>query len=149
MSKMIKAAITICRSYGSGEDEIRISIEDNDSLVQFIEIRMTPEQFGNAITGLSHIKVDAEVRGLHLVGKKRERREEFVVVDLPTYSKEDMEPIILEAATPLETDGWKASAYLALNTQGGRSLVQGTKNTYRCKIDLVRWVDKEDGEQCD
>lgn len=143
MTSKIKAKLTISRRYGSDETRISISVTCASSRVEFLEIEMTPEDFGNAVTGLSSITVDAEVRGLDLVGKTRERREEVVEVNLPSHGKNICEPLILDAAKQFEVDGWKAGTYTALNTQGGKMLIQGTKDLYRCRVELVRWVDQD------
>lgn len=52
---MKNAAITISR-YSGSESGIRITITDEDSRLQLMEIDLTPEAFGNAVTGLGHVK---------------------------------------------------------------------------------------------
>ena len=139
----IKANVSISRRYGARNgDTISISIEDASSGIQFVDIEMTPEDFGLAVTGLSSMPATGEVRGLDNVGKKHESK--FVKIDvvLPSLTTKDNEAAILAAAAPLEVDGWKASAYWALNVQGGKVLVgEFGSNLYRCTVRFQRYVD--------
>ena len=69
----IKGSISISRT---SDGLIRFQIKDRDAGVKFIEFRMTGEDFGQCITGLSEVEIDAEIKGLDIIGKKKifERR---------------------------------------------------------------------------
>lgn len=51
---------------------IVMTIRDEDSSTSFCEVKFTPEQFANAITGLFSTKCELDVRGLDKLGKKME-----------------------------------------------------------------------------
>lgn len=136
----IKASVSINRRTCRGENDVMcIRVTDETSRAAFLEFEMSMEDFAYAITGLSGIKVDAEVRALHVVGKVREQRTESVDCVVP-FDKEIAERNILEAAAIFEVDGWQASAYTALNTQGGRKMLDLNTQLYRCRVDLYRYV---------
>ena len=143
MTQKIKAKLSISRRFGGDNTSIAISIECKTSGIEFVELELTPEEFGNAVTGLSSIPVECEVRGLDKVGMKRERRIELFDVVLASLKKSDNEAAILSAAERFEVDGWKASAYHALNVQDGKMLIDSAKRLYRCKVEFFRWVDQE------
>ena len=68
----LEGSITISRN---SNDEVAIEFRDELSRVRFVKARMGLEEFSQALFGLSGIEVTLEVRGLELVGLKRENQE--------------------------------------------------------------------------
>lgn len=63
-----------------GPDTMNLVIEDKVSGIQFLEIEMSMEQFGKLLAGGSLVDMQAELRGLENIGKKREyeRASQFI-----------------------------------------------------------------------
>ena len=76
--------ITISRN---NNDEINIRIRDNASRQEFIDIKMTPENFTFLITGQAHVSISGNVNGLDVVGKVRVIEDRFVTT--PSYMSRD------------------------------------------------------------
>lgn len=94
----MRGKVTIGRS---SNDVIRISIEDDDAGITFVTAEMSPADFGMMITGLSGVDAEVTVRGLDLVGTRREHKEEFV----PCKGSPTDKTALL---APFEVDGWGA-----------------------------------------
>ena len=112
---MAKGNITLSRYDSNYEDThpIHLKVEDKDSGTQFIDIGMTLKDFAFLITGMGYIDCQFELRGLDVVGKKREHKKESVSLPpgmfLPT--KEQAKELI----KPFEVDGWIGSIDDATN----------------------------------
>lgn len=145
--KLLNAKITISRQYGGGTEErgsVCISVIDETSGIEFVEVYLTPEQFALAVTGLSACPAKLETRALQYVGKKREMKTEKIMVQLPSGAWEPAkkEAIVREASKSFEVDGWMCSPYRCCNTRGGMRLVGGTFSTlYECDVDFIRYVE--------
>lgn len=107
--------LVISRLSGGGtEHEMRLEISDDTSGVHFIEIRMSPRDFMLALTGCM-MACQMELRGLDLVGLKREHKTEAVPFD-PGFEKlhadrkgldsNERSPLTDAALKPFEVDGW-------------------------------------------
>lgn len=103
MSKKHKGNISISRWSSNREpySGISITIEDESSGTTVLDLDMTPEAFGNAVTGLSSQPCEFDFHGEN-IGKIREQKTEYVRWYDPgkTNSKQD-------ALAPFEIDGWK------------------------------------------
>jgi len=112
---MSKGHITLSKYSSNFEDDhpIHLKIEDADSSAQFIDIRMTLENFALLLTNMGYIDCQFELRALDVVGKKREHKKESVSLPpgmfLPT--KEQAKELI----KPFEVDGWIGSIDDATN----------------------------------
>lgn len=93
----------------NSNNEINICIEDKMSGARFIDVKMTPENFALAITNLSSLNCDFELRGLSVVGKKLEVKKELL--DAKDLSCSNYAEKILELVKPYEIDGWKVDSY--------------------------------------
>ena len=67
-----KIIISRIRSNKRDEDEIEISFIDNQSNTHFATAKMSLETFALALTGLGHLDVEIDVRGLDKVGMNKE-----------------------------------------------------------------------------
>lgn len=104
----MKGNITISRN---SRGVITISLIEEDSRVEFVEAELTTANFAEALTGLAHVECKLKVRGLDLVGLKREVKEELVPIpSSPTESE------IKAAFAPFEVDGWSGYRNDATNS---------------------------------
>jgi hypothetical protein len=96
-------------SYGDGRRKINLTIQDDASRVQFVDLEINLEHMMEALTGLSHCPCEVEVRGLAYVGKTKvtERRE--IVCPLKSCKTEDLRRWLVENA---QEDGWILDSYL-------------------------------------
>jgi len=131
--KNVECRISISRC---SDGTIRISIEDKASNIQFFDGEMTPEAFGDAITGLSLQTVKAEVCSTENVGKKyvREARKVVLPVGLYQYDKEPVGPWIQESC---KEEGWSINTYLG--SRNSFSYDQATK-LYTAHYSVFKYV---------
>ena len=105
---MLPGKININRTSSNQEDDyISISIVDESSHVQFVDVKMSLLAFANAITGMGFNSCDFELRCPELVGMKRERKEELLPRPKFQDTIEDLQKIL----NPFEVDGWIGSLY--------------------------------------
>jgi hypothetical protein len=105
----LKGKISIGRLYGGGEPEVIVQIIDDATRVHFVEGRLSLLEFAQVITGQGEVPIELEVRGLDLLGKRREHKTAFVPFDskyIPDETKR--QKAIDKALKPFEIDGWKA-----------------------------------------
>jgi hypothetical protein len=105
----IKAKITMARMYGGGDPSICIEISDDASGIQFFDGTMTLERFAEAVTGHGCVEIDAEVRGLENIGKKRIVELRQITCPLETFSTEKLEAWLVENG---QEPGWILNSYL-------------------------------------
>ena len=121
---------------------ITFRIEDRLSGIEFCEVHVSLEDFAKAITGQGGIPCRVEVRGLHLVGKRRENKTEQVFV--PDGPFETREARAKAAVAEHEVDGWRGRVGDATNSHnrisGGRD-----EGGYRMRVVFTRWVDEATG----
>jgi hypothetical protein len=106
----MKAQVTISRT---SQDKVVISIVDDASRLQFVEVSMSVEDFGYAITGLAYRPADLEVRGLQYVGKTHIRASRTIECPLNTHDKPTLRKWLEENA---QEDGWLLDTYLGSQT---------------------------------
>ena len=102
----IKVWLSIARTSSSkGPDTVHITFRDEASTIEFAEVRLTLEQFAQAVTGVMVSGVDGTVRALDKVGLKMEHKVEEVPFNCWDL---DRSPARAAAALkPFEVDGWK------------------------------------------
>jgi hypothetical protein len=103
----MKGSITISRfhNYRDGDDmSISITLTDETSRTRFLEVRMTPRDFANALTGQGEVSVEFDLRAQH-VGKKLEVKAEKIPVSGYAPPADEIDRLLLE----YEVDGWMAS----------------------------------------
>lgn len=115
--------------------QIRITIEDDASSINFVEGRMSLENFMEALTGLGFVDIDFEVRGLENIGKTREHKTvEIALGDNVGYGEERY-TIAIQKAKELEVDGWVSQKYF--NSQ---SSFFYAGDILFCRAGFVRYV---------
>lgn len=105
-----QGSITISRVTSShGDPYIQVSVQDETSRHQFIEMTMGMEAFAMALTGMGAQPLTFDLRDVDYVGKRREVKEELVPRPL---SSRDYLPNLIAAVVlkPFEVDGWVGRA---------------------------------------
>lgn len=128
------------RTSGVNEPSIAIEVKDAKSRLTLIEVEVTPEVFGNIVTGLSEQEafIESVYVGPH-IGKTKEVKTVHVEIPKRDFTKDAWEDLALKAVTPDLVDGW--------SVQSGALKPNGHKTKYNpdgsCVfgITLVRWVD--------
>ena len=132
---MAKGMVTISRINTGNGQYMEIRITDGSSGTEFVEAKLSLEDFAKAITGLGYIDCEIETRGLHLLGKKREHKTEMVACNGWELNKND-ESAINNALEPYEIDGWKGSHYDMKNSKNySREFI---------KVGFTRYVDVDE-----
>lgn len=128
--------ITISRvSYNKGDDYISISVEERESCLEIIDIKISFEDFGKAITGLSMQPCKAKLNTNPNINKTREHKIE--IVDFLKYPVYDInENQFSKCVKSIEVDGWKASYASFKNTR--YTQVKDTQNSYY--VNFERWI---------
>lgn len=102
----IKAAISISRS---SDDRVNVTLVDNASNIQFVDMSLSMVDYAKLITGLSRVEITGEVRGLENVGKLKVRESRKIICPLDTYDKSTLREWLL--STQAE-EGWIIDTYL-------------------------------------
>lgn len=123
MSKVIECELGITRS---SNDYYYIRIGCDTSHTRFCELKLTAEQFAEAITGLHTSGIHGTVNGLDHVGKKRVREDRQVVAPDMGYSKEPYQKWLHENCSE---EGWIIDAYLG-SRNSTKSVDGGTLLNY-------------------
>jgi len=71
----------------NNHNEINIRIRDDAARLEFLDVKMTPEDFTFLITGQAHVPITGEVKGLDVVGKVKVMEERKVTT--PSYMSRD------------------------------------------------------------
>jgi hypothetical protein len=122
-SKVIDVDLGFTRS-SDGNYYIRIGCET--SRTNFCELKLTAEQFAEAVTGLPSSGIQATVNGLDRVGKQRVRETRTVVCPLSRYNQVDFTQWLVENC---QEEGWTIDTYL--NSQHSiKSVDGGTRLNY-------------------
>lgn len=113
----LKGIINISRRTGGNTDaRIGIEIIDELSRTRFLDIEMSSEAFGNAITGLAFQECVFEHRP-EFVGMVRELKIEIVKRSKCEFK--EREKSASKDLLPHESDGWKGSVSDLLNHRNG------------------------------
>jgi len=131
-----KGAITISRPQGNNCDYISISLVDEDSRIQFVDVEIKYSDFAQLITGLSYVPCEVECRGLENIGKKKVVKSfEFMISDNNDWSNQKEKAI--ELADKVCPEGWKISKYF------GSQDSFFTKDGQRwARTHIMKWVGK-------
>lgn len=132
----IEGGISISRqSSNQGPDYISIRLRDNDAAAEFAQVRLTLEQFAQAVTGLTIGDCEIEVNGLDRVGRRMETA--IHTFPMPRQKPCDKE---VAAAGAKETcpEGWTPDTYFGSQSSFFR---QDGVPWARCTI--RRWVEKD------
>lgn len=102
----------------NSNQEITLQVRDNLSDVQFLELKLTLEQFALAITGMSLHSVVGEVRGLENVGKTKICESRCVKLPKSMYDKPNSKisrwliEEFKEGGEIYESGGWVLNPYI-------------------------------------
>lgn len=132
---MAEGKISIGRVHSNNGEWVEITIKDETSLVEFLEVKVSLENFAKLITGLSYIDCNFQTRGLNLVGKQREYKTVIVACDGWSL-KRDEEEAINAVLAPYEVDGWIGRRYDLKNSKN----YVGHEGV---KVLFERWVEQE------
>ena len=101
-----KGNISISRFSGTGDLKrgILIQLSDATSSNPVVQITLTPEDFGNVISGLGYIDCTFELYNLKNIGKTLEVRTEKIVTAKYEHSDDEIKSL----CKPYEKDGWHA-----------------------------------------
>jgi len=106
----IKAKVTISRSTSNfADDVINLRISDEKSSIEFVDLKISLSDFALAITGLSSISAQGEVRGLERIGKERVYESRSINCPIKSYNKEILREWLEKNA---QEDGWILNSYL-------------------------------------
>jgi hypothetical protein len=129
-SKVIKTELGITRS-SNGFYYIRIGCETSHTT--FCELKLTGEQFAEAVTGLFSSDIEAEVKGLDRVGKTRIRELRSIICPLDSYKTDDLEEWLVQNA---QEDGWFLDSYL--RSQSSKKRVD---NGYQLNYSVYKYIE--------
>lgn len=143
-NKMISGIgnISINRCSGTDGYVCRIEINDGSSSCRIIEMELSFEALGQAITGLSFQPVKFNLYGSDHIGKKHEYKTELVKIQRDIIGwkpDEDSLAKLSEALKPYEVDGWKARIDDAFNHHLTRLTDDGCVEV---TMGFDRWVEK-------
>lgn len=102
--KKLRGNITITRVRG-GDDKtpVSITIIDETSASEAIEVRLTLNDFAEAMLGLGHVKCGVKWNDSGRIGKKREHKTVMLTRNKSYSSDQSTEDAII---APHEIDGW-------------------------------------------
>lgn len=118
--KNFTGTICISKTHGGDcEESVRITIQDDSSRCQVLEIRMSPTEFANGLFGLSYRPCEIEVRtNPDLWGMIRQNKNQLVPKpEKQLYDQEEERKYLTEAVKPWKINGWEAAIASALSTQ--------------------------------
>lgn len=116
MKTYYKGKLSISRSQGSGGTKISIELQGSN-YQEVVRIECEPEDFGNAVTGLSFQECTFRLGNIDLIGKEKQRK--ACLLDRPhDYNLKDEEHLaIVKAKYPEHfEDGWRMDVSSYLNS---------------------------------
>lgn len=136
MNKQLSGRITINRTQSSHDvDAIHIQIVDELSGIRVLDLTMSVEALGYALTGLALQPCRFDLYGTELVGKGRQHKSEPLFFQMPPTFEQ-----VVEAAKDYEADGWKCSQYKGSHIEGKWNK---ERTVYTVNVPFVRYVDKQ------
>ena len=128
----IKARLSISRD-SSGV--IRVRIRDDASRNEFVDLKISPESFGLAITGLSEVECEATISKIETVGMKKIQEKRRVACPIDSYNRAKLERWLKENC---QEPGWSVVTYLG--SQG--SVVRDQSGKTFLNYSVVRYVEQ-------
>lgn len=133
----IKAKITIAKtSGGAGGPTVSVTLTDDLSGISFFRGEMSLHNYAECITGLRHVEIDAEVRGLEYVGMKRVTENRTIECPLTTYKNEVLSQWLLDNA---QEEGWLVNSYL-----GGQGQVTHRDDKTILRYHVTKYIKPEE-----
>lgn len=108
----LEGKISINRRSGGNDEQsnIFIEIQDNQSRIKFIEIKINMADFTAALTGHSFIPVIFKTNNLEYIGKTKET--EKAAINIPHGVRHDKKSIETYLEEVHQRDGWIIDTYL-------------------------------------
>jgi hypothetical protein len=121
MSDKIKVQLQVSHYTGGERGEgVELRVVDESSRIHFLSIDMTHEQLGHLLGSRCMSDLPAEVVGLHLVGKAKERKSHNIAKFADVYEHDKIAKLLAKECKQYEVDGWKADIDGALRTRQPR-----------------------------
>ena len=114
---------------------INIRVRDKASKIEFLDVRMSKEDFADCITGLAELEVKGAVRGLKNIGKTRIQESRQALFPGKSYDKLMLSRWLMDEK---QEEGWIISTYL-----GSQSSITQTKDGTLVKYSATKYVTKE------
>ncbi len=138
-----KVSVNISRpSYGDGRKMMSISIQDEISGAQFCEVEIPYDEFVVALTSGMGYGV-AELRGLDVLGKRREHKSIEFPFDSSKVKYKERENVAYNTALFHCPEGWAPSKYFGSQSSFGKN-AEGVP-VARCSI--YRYVETTEEER--
>lgn len=116
---------------------INIRLRDKVSRAEFVDVRMTLEDFASAVTGLVEVDVIVDVRGLDRIGKVKVIESRQTVYPGAIYDdRAKQEPYIVDNC---QEDGWELLP--ALRSQGSKNT--GPNGETMLNYSVVKYVNDD------
>ena len=128
----IKARISISRD-SSGV--IRMRIRDDASRNEFVDLKISAESFGLAITGLSETECEATISKIETVGMTKIRERRRSACPLHTYNKITLENWLKENC---QEPGWTLDTYIGSQ----ESVIRDKDGNLFLNYSVVKYVEQ-------
>lgn len=139
MSKDFEGSITISRVTSGKGDYISISVRDENSRNRFVTAKLSLEDYGWLVSGMSEVKCKLETKGLAHVGKVRIRKERTLTISGTVYDKDECLAAIRLHEKAMTEDGWCVSEYL-----GSRNSVYHYEGVTKLNYEIFKYVEEDD-----
>lgn len=139
MSKDLKGSITISRVTSGKGDYISVSIRDEASRNRFVTAKLSLEDYGWLVSGMSEVKCKLETKGLAHVGKVRIRKERTLTIRGIIYDKDECLAAIRLHEKAMIEGGWYVTEYL-----GSRSSVSHYDGLTKLNYEIFKYVEEDD-----
>lgn len=126
----MKANVTISRR---SNDKVYISIQDDASWAEFVEVELTLESYAQLITGISSVEGNAEYRNLDVVGKTKIVEPRKVRSGVKSYDKKDHQKWLNENC---QEEGWILNDRMSSQ----RSVVRDTEGNTWLNYSVYKFV---------
>lgn len=104
--KQLSGKLSINRiTHSDRKGTIRITLTDEASSCQAVEIEIGLGEFADCLTGLGHVGCSFEWNDSGVIGSFHQHKEESI--PYPSFRRDDTEALTTYLA-PYETDGWRA-----------------------------------------
>lgn len=137
-----KIIISRIQSNKRVEDEIEISFIDDRSNIHFATAKMSLETFALALTGLGHLDVELDVRGLENIGKIKEMSTYPLFFDHRNVTYAEVVTAWETSARHIDHNEWKMSL-----ARDQRLPVQSSGSSWKIVLPIYRYVEVEDDRQ--
>ena len=122
------------------QDGLHLTMDDDDAVICFLDVRLTPQQTVEALSRLAHVPCECEVRGLNLVGKKRlSQKLSFEFAAGHSYG-EERQKLATSKAKEVCPEGWKPDTYFGSQNSFSYNHDTGVTTAHTT---AYKWVDIE------